>query len=204
MPYLDAWALICLAKMSSAVLYWVDSRFLARPVERQCYCVEPSPDQLNGSVTVLNRRQTSWTAVLLCWTAARPVERQCYCVEPVDSPRPLFKAVVYSRSRVRNSVNNTKQTNANLGKRVTQKQINQAATRWIFGSCGEEIGRQLKSWTNICFWQVLHWILKSWNKSCSFSFVRFSHFDWVSTMLKRLTSMPIAIVATSNAFFFFQ
>ena len=57
-------AMICLAWMSSAVLYSVVSRFLARPVERKCYSVEPE-----------------------------------------DSLRPLFKAIVYSRSWVRNSVN---------------------------------------------------------------------------------------------------
>ena len=56
-------AMTCLAWMSSAVLYWVVSRFLARPVE---------------------------------W--------KCCSLEPVDSLRPLFKAIVYSRSWVRNSV----------------------------------------------------------------------------------------------------
>ena len=33
-------AMFCLVWMSSAVLYWVVSRFLARPVERKCYSVE--------------------------------------------------------------------------------------------------------------------------------------------------------------------
>ena len=32
--------MICLAWMSSAVLYWAVSRFLARPVERKCYSAE--------------------------------------------------------------------------------------------------------------------------------------------------------------------
>ena len=57
--------MIFLAWMSSAVLYWVLSRFLVRPVQRKCYSVEPE-----------------------------------------DSLRPLFKAIVYSRSWVRNNVNN--------------------------------------------------------------------------------------------------
>ena len=57
-------AMICLAWMSSAVLHWVASRFLARLVERKCYSAEEE-----------------------------------------DSLRPLFEAIVYSRSWVRKSVN---------------------------------------------------------------------------------------------------
>ena len=56
-------AMICLAWMSSAVLYWAVSRFLARPVERKCYSAEQE-----------------------------------------DSLRPLFEAIVYSRSWVRKNV----------------------------------------------------------------------------------------------------
>ena len=57
-------AMIYLAWRSSAELHWVVSYFLARPVERKCYSVEPE-----------------------------------------DLVRPSFKAIVYSRSWVRNSVN---------------------------------------------------------------------------------------------------
>ena len=38
---------------------------------------------------------------------AGPVERKCYLVEQEDSLRPLFKAIVYTRSWVRNNVNNS-------------------------------------------------------------------------------------------------
>ena len=38
---------------------------------------------------------------------ARPVEWKCCSLEPVDSLRPLFKAIVYSRSWVRNSMNSS-------------------------------------------------------------------------------------------------
>ena len=55
--------MICFAWMTSAVLYWDVLHFLARPVERKCYSVEPE-----------------------------------------DSLRPLFRAIVYSRSLVRNNV----------------------------------------------------------------------------------------------------
>ena len=53
-------AIICLAWMSSAVLYGVVSQFLTRPFQRKCYSVEQE-----------------------------------------DLLRPLFKAIVYSRSQVR-------------------------------------------------------------------------------------------------------
>ena len=59
-------AMTRLAWMSSAVLYWVVARFLARPVKRKRYSTEPE-----------------------------------------DSVRPLFKAIVYSRSSVRENVNTT-------------------------------------------------------------------------------------------------
>ena len=78
MPYLDAWALPW-----SALLEWV-----------QWCCTNLfhafSPDQLNGSVTQLNR----------------------------NSLRSLFTAIVYSRSWVRNSVNYYQNPN-NLRTRVT-------------------------------------------------------------------------------------
>ena len=57
-------AMICLAWMTSAVLYWVVSHFLSRPVEQKCYSVEQE-----------------------------------------NLLRPLFKAIVYSWSWVKNSVN---------------------------------------------------------------------------------------------------
>ena len=63
----------------------------------------------------LDARTLPWFALLewvqLCCTwvvsriLARLVERKCYSVETVDSLRPLFKAIVYLRSWVRNSVN---------------------------------------------------------------------------------------------------
>ena len=87
-------AMICLAWMSLAVLYWAVSHFLARPIERK-FC----------------------------------------SAEQDDSLRPLFEAIVYSRSWIRKSVNSER------GAWILEKwdQDFQWNDNWNSGEMGTEI-----------------------------------------------------------------
>ena len=57
--YLRA-AMICLARMSFAVLYWALARFLARPVERKCYSAEREDSLRPWFMAIVHSRSGVW------------------------------------------------------------------------------------------------------------------------------------------------